>query len=437
MTHIEQMIKDMCPIGVEWKKLAEVTYWDKRFNEVDRSLQPQIRKYHYYLANELEDLESPTGTVRILYTSNKIAYAEEDSVAENVVDAEIVAIPWGGNANIKYFKGKFITADNRIAVVRDPSVLSTKFVYYWLTKNQTEIDSYYRGAGIKHPSMLKVLSFEIPIPPLEIQKKIVECLDKFSALAAELQAELQKRRTQYEYYRTRLLTPPPTESNSADSSTDECNSDSQGYTKGIAKVYDWQWKTLGEVGEMIKGSGIQKSDFVDEGLPCIHYGQVHTYYGTFAYKTKSFVSEQLYAKSKKAHTGDLVIATTSEDVDACCKATAWLGDEDVAVSGDAHIFRHNQNPKYMAYLFQTEMFAQQKRRCATGAKVTRVHGDDMLKFRFPFPSLEEQERVVNFLDKFEVLLNSLSDGIPAEQILQQKRYEYYRDLLLTFDRKAV
>ena len=415
MTHIEQMIKDMCPNGVEWKKLSEVTYWDKRFNEVDRSLQPQIRKYHYYLANELEDLESPTGTVRILYTSNKIAYAEEDSVAENVVDAEIVAIPWGGNANIKYFKGKFITADNRIAVVRDPSVLSTKFVYYWLTKNQTEIDSYYRGAGIKHPSMLKVLSFEIPIPPLEIQKKIVHILDSFSALAAELQAELQLRRKQYEYYRTRLLT-PHSDCNSATKSDDA----------------QWEWKTLGEIGEMIKGSGIQKSDFVEEGKPCIHYGQVHTFYGTFAYKNKSYISEELYAKCKKAHTGDLVIATTSEDVEACCKATAWLGDEDVAVSGDAHIYRHTQNPKYMAYLFQTEMFAQQKRRCATGAKVTRVHGDDMLKFRFPLPPLAEQERIVSILDKFEALTTSLSDGIPAEQAAQQKRYEYYRDLLLTF-----
>ena len=343
---LSALIQDLCPNGVEFKTLGEVTYWDKRFNEVDRSLQPQIRKYHYYLANELEELESPTGTIKILYTSNRIAYADEETVAENVVEAEVVAIPWGGNANIKYFKGKFITADNRIAVVRDPSILSTKFVYYWLTKNQAEIDSYYRGAGIKHPSMLKVLSLPIPLPPLEIQKKIVECLDKFSALAAELQAELQLRRKQYEYYRTQLLT-PHSDCNSADKTDDA----------------QWEWKTLGEIGEMIKGSGIQKSDFVEEGKPCIHYGQVHTSYGTFAYKNKSYISEELYAKCKKAHTGDLVIATTSEDVEACCKATAWLGDEDVAVSGDAHIYRHTQNPKYMAYLFQTEMFAQQKRRC--------------------------------------------------------------------------
>ena len=83
------------------------------------------------------------------------------------------------------------------------------------------------------------------------------------------------------------------------------------------------------------------------------------------------------------------------------------------------------------------MFAEQKRKCATGAKVTRVNGASMLKFKFPFPSLEEQARIVDILDKFEALTTSLSEGIPAEQIAQQKRYEYYRDLLLTFDRKAV
>ena len=299
--------------------------------------------------------------------------------------------------------------------------LNWRFLYYYLKNHEYElIANQQKGGGVPAVSKKQIEAIEIPLPPLEIQKKIVECLDKFSALAAELQAELQMRRKQYEYYRTQLLT-PHSDCNSADN-TDDCN---------------WEWKTLGEVGEMIKGSGIQKSDFVEEGKPCIHYGQVHTYFGTFAHKVKSYIPEKMYDKCKKAHTGDLIIATTSEDVEACCKATAWLGEEDVAVSGDAHIYRHTQNPKYMAYLFQTEMFAQQKRKCATGAKVTRVHGDNMLKFRFPLPSLAEQARIVSILDKFVALTTSLSDGIPAEQAAQQKRYEYYRDLLLTFDHKAV
>ena len=419
MTHIEQMIQDLCPQGVEFKKLGEVTYWDKRFNEVERSMQPQIRKYHYYLASELEDLESPTGTIKILYTSNKIAYAEEETVAENVVDAEVVAIPWGGNANIKYFKGKFVTADNRIAVVRDTSILSTKFVYYWLKQNQEEIDSYYRGAGIKHPSMLKVLSFEIPIPPMEVQKRIVTVLDAYSALAAELQAELQMRRKQYEYYRTQLLT-PHSESNSADKS-DDCN---------------WVITTLGEIGTFTRGRRFVRTDIVDEGQPCIHYGDMYTYYGIATDHARTHLPKDFPVKLRYAEKGDVIIVGAGEndmDIGVGC---VWEGDEPVAVHDACYIFKHNQYPRYISHYLRTLDYHLQIKKNVSTAKICAISPEGISKAKIALPPLEEQKRIADFLDKFEVLLNSLSDGIPAEQAAQQKRYEYYRDLLLTFDRKA-
>ena len=399
MTHIEQMIQDMCPNGVEFKTLGEVC---------KTSMGEFVKK----------DKQNPNAPYPVYNggSTNTGFYDDYNTEANKVIISARGAAGFVNKVEVPFWAGN---SCHVIDVIDNK--LNWRFLYYYLKNHEYElIANQQKGGGVPAVSKKQIEAIEIPLPPIEIQKKIVECLDKFSALAAELQAELQMRRKQYEYYRTQLLT-PHSDCNSADNTDDA----------------QWEWKTLGEIGEMIKGSGIQKSDFVEEGKPCIHYGQVHTFYGTFAYKNKSYISEELYAKCKKAHTGDLVIATTSEDVEACCKATAWLGDEDVAVSGDAHIYRHTQNPKYMAYLFQTEMFAQQKRRCATGAKVTRVHGDDMLKFRFPLPSLAEQARIVSILDKFEALTTSLSDGIPAEQAAQQKRYEYYRDLLLTFDRKAV
>ena len=391
----------MCPNGVEFKTLGEVATLSRGKVYSKEYLRDNAGEYPVYSSQTANNGE--LGRISTYdYDGKYLTWTTDGAYAGTVFRRE-------GRFSITNVCGLISNVDK---------ALSIDFLYYWLNK----VAKGYVYQGMGNPKLMSNVmeTIEIPLPPLEIQKKIVECLDKFSALAAELQAELQLRRKQYEYYRTQLLT-PHSDCNSA-TKPDDCN---------------WEWKTLGEIGEMIKGSGIQKSDFVEEGKPCIHYGQVHTLYGTFAYKNKSYISEELYAKCKKAHTGDLVIATTSEDVEACCKATAWLGDEDVAVSGDAHIYRHSQNSKYMAYLFQTEMFAQQKRRCATGAKVTRVHGDDMLKFRFPLPSLAEQARIVAILDKFEALTTSLSDGIPAEQAAQQKRYEYYRDLLLTFDRKAV
>ena len=194
-----------------------------------------------------------------------------------------------------------------------------------------------------------------------------------------------------------------------------------------------EYKTIGEIGSVIRGNGLQKKDFVESGVGCIHYGQIYTYYGTYTDKTKSFVSPELAQKLKKAHYGDLVIATTSENVEDVGKAVVWLGKDDICISGDSFVFRHKQNPKYMAYLFQSEMFFQQKRKCATGAKVIRINDVAMKKFSFPIPPLEEQEHIVKILDRFEALCNDISVGLPAEIKARQQQYEYYRNKLLTFE----
>ena len=139
---------------------------------------------------------------------------------------------------------------------------------------------------------------------------------------------------------------------------------------------------------------------------------------------------------RKAHTGDLVIATTSEDDEAVAKAVAWLGNDDVAVSTDACIFRHTLNPKYVSYFFQTELFQSQKKQHITGAKVRRISGESLAKICIPVPPLEEQERIVSILDKFGALVNDLSSGLPAEIRARRQQYEHYRDRLLTFKEAA-
>lgn len=184
-------------------------------------------------------------------------------------------------------------------------------------------------------------------------------------------------------------------------------------------------QTLGEIGEFIRGNGIQKRDFQDSGFGCIHYGQIYTYYGLFADHTKSFIDPDLAEKRKKAYKGDLVIATTSENEEDVCKACAWLGEEPIAISGDAYIFRHHQNPKYISYCFQSELFQSQKKKYITGTKVLRVNGDAMAKIHVPVPPLPVQEEIVRILDSFSSLE------------ARRKQYAYYRNELLTFDRERV
>ncbi|HDQ3789453.1 TPA: restriction endonuclease subunit S, partial [Escherichia coli] len=160
--------------------------------------------------------------------------------------------------------------------------------------------------------------------------------------------------------------------------------------------------------------------------------QIYTYYGTYAKKTKTHISATLAKKCKKAQKGNLIIATTSENDEDVCKAVAWLGSEDIAVSSDACIYKHNLNPKYVSYFFQTEQFQNQKRQYITGAKVRRVNADNLSKILIPVPSMEIQERIVSILDKFDTLTNSITEGLPREIALRQKQYEYYRDLLFSF-----
>lgn len=192
-------------------------------------------------------------------------------------------------------------------------------------------------------------------------------------------------------------------------------------------------QTLGEIGEFIRGNGIQKRDFQDSGFGCIHYGQIYTYYGLFADHTKSFIDPNLAEKRKKAYKGDLVIATTSENEEDVCKACAWLGEEPIAISGDAYIFRHHQNPKYISYCFQSELFQSQKKKYITGTKVLRVNGDAMAKIHVPVPPLPVQEEIVRILDSF----SSLEAELEAELEARRKQYTYYRNELLTFDRERV
>jgi len=180
-------------------------------------------------------------------------------------------------------------------------------------------------------------------------------------------------------------------------------------------------KALGQVGVFIRGNGLQKSDLREEGVPAIHYGQIHTHYGVWSTEAKSFTEEAIASKLRHAHPGDLLIATTSEDDAAVAKATAWLGATDVVLSGDAYIYRHELDPKYVSYFFQSTSFQDQKRRFISGTKVRRVAGDSLAKIQIPVPPIEIQREIVRVLDKF----TQLEEELEAELEARRAQYEHY------------
>lgn len=182
----------------------------------------------------------------------------------------------------------------------------------------------------------------------------------------------------------------------------------------------------------MRGNGLQKKDFVETGVGCIHYGQIYTYYGIKASKTISYVTEEFAKILRKASYNDLVIAAVSENIEDVCKCVVWEGEEDICVSGDTFVFKTEQNPHYIGHLLRTNSFLNYKRKNAVGAKVTRLQAGSLPRYIIPLPSLEEQARIADILDRFDTLVNSISEGLPREIELRRKQYEYYRDQLLSF-----
>ena len=176
----------------------------------------------------------------------------------------------------------------------------------------------------------------------------------------------------------------------------------------------WIKKCLGEVGTFKRGGGFQKSDYVEHGIPCIHYGQIHTKFGPFISSHITEISLDLEVKTKFASKGDLIIAITSEDAEGSCKSTAWLGDYPVAVGGHAAIFNHSMNPLYMTYFFKSAMFNHAKMEYVHGTKVVEMRPDDIAKISIPYPPMSLQEQfsaIAQQADKSGSVLLKLSSPL--------------------------
>lgn len=292
------------------------------------------------------------------------------------------------------------------AMKPNSEIINPRFLFYSLQTKAIQKEVVFQSSTGSQPnlSMRKLERFEIPLPPLCIQQEIVLILDSFTSLITNLETELAARQKQYEYYRNKLLT----------------------FNKNDESV---EWKTLGEIGTILRGNGLQKSDFSEDGVGCIHYGQIYTRLGFSCDKTLTYVPEQLAKSLTKVEPGNLVIACTSENVEDVCKSVVWLGNEVIVTGGHACVFKHNENPKYIGYCFITNDFFNQKKKYAYGAKVIDIKTEKLAQIIIPVPSRELQDEIVSKLDCFESLIANIKQEIEA----RKKQYEYYREQLLTFE----
>ena len=371
---------------VEWKKIWEVTIWDKRFQGVDKSMQAKIKQYPYLLAKDLFALARPYGDIKLLSTGVQEGWTTKEVAGKYLCEGEIVSIPWGkspGAKNpVKYYKGKFVTGDNRIATSSDLNVLNNKYLYYWLVKNNDLLETFYRGAGIQHPSMYMVLTMDIPLLPISEQTRIVGILDTFTSAIDNLKEQIAQRRKQYEYYRDQLL-------------------DLEGKPGVEMKIEEF---CLLKAGKSVSADDISEY-YHKNNYPCIGGNGVRGYVPLYS------------------HEGEYPIIGRQG---ALCGCVNWITgkfyatEHAVVASGYDGI-----NQRFLFYLFENADLNQYKTQGAQpGLSVTKLN-----EVKFKIPPLSEQQRIVSILDTFEASIQNLE----AQLKEREKQYEYYRNKLLTFE----
>ena len=363
---------------VEWKPLIKVASLTR-----GRVISKE------YLANNLGDYP--------VYSSQTVNNGEIGKINSFDFDGEFVS--WttdGANAGTVFYRsGKFsITNVCGLIKIQNNLELNYKFLFYWLSieaKNHV-----YSGMGnpkLMSHQMEKIL---IPIPPLSVQTEIVKILDALTALTSELTSELILRRKQYEYYREKLL------------NIDEMN-----------KVIE-----LGDVGPVRMCKRILKNQTASSGdIPFYKIG-------TFGKKPDAYISNELFQEYKQKYSypkkGDILISASG----TIGRTVIFDGENSYFQDSNIVWIDNDETLVLNQYLYHFYKIA--KWGIAEGGTIQRLYNDNLKKVKISIPPLKEQQRIVSILDKFETFTNSITEGLPLAIEQSQKRYEYYRELLLNF-----
>jgi type I restriction enzyme S subunit len=410
MNHIDDLVKEWCPAGTEHRLLEEViaalrTGLNPRQNfklngSGARNLYITVRELDGFRirTSEKTDRVDDAG-LRLIQNRSRLQPGDVLFSGTGTIGRTALVADEPNDWNVK---------EGIYAITPRIELVLPRFLIYLLhsTNVRRQILSQADGSTVASISMASLKKVRIPVPPLEVQREIVRILDMFTQLEAELEAELEARRRQYEHYRDSLM--------------------------AFFECAEVRWVPMGEIGEFIRGRRFVKDDFVDVGVPSIHYGEIYTVYGTAATSTVTQVRDELVPQLRFARPGDVIIAAVGETVEDVGKAVAWLGSDDVAIHDDCFLYRHSLDPTFVSYYLQTDAFHSQKGKHVSRAKVKRLSREGLSKILIPVPPIAEQRRIVAILEQFDALVNDLDIGLPAELAARRKQYEHYLDRLLTF-----
>lgn len=372
------ILEEIQNCSVEWKELGEVCSV-KKGKQLNKNLLTEDGLYPAYNGGQT-------------YSGRTNDY--------NVEANTIIVSQGGASAGfVNFVDTKFWANAHCYYILPDESRVNNRFVYHFVKMNQKFLMDFQHGAGIPALKADKLSKLLLPVPPLEIQEKIVQILDKFTDYVTELTSELTSRKKQYSFYRDKLL-----------SFEDE--------------VYQVEWKTLGEVGKVSMCRRILKNQTSDNG-------EVPFYkIGTFGKVATSYISRELFDDYKLRFSypklGDILISASG----TIGRTVVFNGEDSYFQDSNIVWLDHDESQvlnRYLYYFYQMNPW-----KVSDGGTISRLYNGNIEKTRIPVPSLEIQSRIVQVLDNFDTVCHDLNIGLPKEIELRQKQYEYFREKLLTF-----
>ena len=398
LNYIEKLVAELCPEGVEYVELGRL---GKRNSGTSIT------------AAKMKQIKNPGGEIRIFAAGNNNITAKSNDVPEkDILLGPSIIVKSRGHIGFEYYEGKFTHKSELWSYTLNNGEVNQKYVYYFLLTCSQYLQKLARSKSVKLPQLAvrDTDNLLVPIPPLEVQNAIVEILDKFTKLEAELEAELAARRAQYEYYRKLLL-------------------------EDITNRVSVERVELSEIFDISNGYTPKKSvsSYWDDGnVPWFRMEDIRRN-GRVLSESLIKVHESAVKKSGLFPENSIIVATSATIGEHALIKIPFLCNQRFTALVLKEKYINKLDRKFLFYY--CFLLDEWCRNNTTQSSFASVDMKGFRKFVFPVPSLTDQERIVSILDKFDALVNDISSGLPAEIEARRKQYEYYRDRLLTFPRK--